>query len=404
MMSTNKTPIHGSVAPGFEKVREEFIRNFSERGELGAACAVYQHGRKVVDLWGGYRDHETKAPWQRETMVLVFSTTKGLASMAVAHAHAHGLFDYDDTVAHHWPAFAQNGKSAITIRQLLSHQAGLCAIDEPLDLTKLADPDKVAEAIAKQKPAWKPGQMHGYHAITLGWYESELLRQVDPQKRTIGRYFHDEIAQPLGIEFYIGLPNDIPRDCIANLKAFKPWTMLLNLNKMPWRFVKNMFAPHSLTAQAFNNPPMMNDLRTFNAIDVQAIEIPAANGIGQARGMAKAYGEFAMGGAKLGVNAQTIAALTEPATLPAEGAFDAVLRMNTSFSLGYLKPSDDIHFGSSCRAFGTAGVGGSFAFADPDAGIGFAYAMNKLGYHLPFDPREEALRNAMYDCLGLTQV
>ncbi|MCO5188769.1 MAG: beta-lactamase family protein [Anaerolineae bacterium] len=396
--------IHGTVAPGFERVRDEFVRNFAERGELGAACAIYLHGEKVVDLWGGVCDHRSQALWHRDTVVPVFSTTKGLASMAVAHAHSRGLFDYDDSVAHYWPEFAQNGKERITIRQLLSHQAGLCAIDAPLDFAALADPDQMATAIARQKPAWQPGKRHGYHAITLGWYESELIRRVDPQKRTIGRYFHDEIAVPLGIEFYIGLPEDYPRDCVATLKTYKPWQMLFNLNKMPWPFVKAMLNPKSLTARSFNNPPLMGDMARYNDSDMQTIEVPAANGIGQVRGMAKAYGEFATGGSKLGLSTKTLAALTDSAELPSGGAMDQVLRFKTAFSLGYLKPSDDLHFGSSRRAFGTAGAGGSFAFADPDAGIGFAYAPNKLGYYLPFDPRDMALRQALYDCLGLQQI
>ena len=153
--------------------------------------------------------------------------------MAVAHGHSRGLLDYDDRVAQYWPEFRENGKEDVTVRQLLSHQAGLCAIDEPLDLDALADPDRVANAVAKQRPAWKPGTSHGYHGITLGWYESELLRRVDPQKRTIGRYFQDEIAKPLGIEFHIGLPEDFPRHRVAVLDAWAPWQMLFHLDKMP---------------------------------------------------------------------------------------------------------------------------------------------------------------------------
>lgn len=396
--------IHGTVAPGFEAVRDEFIRNFTERGEIGAACAVYHHGRPVVDLWGGYRDAATRAPWAADTLVLVFSTTKGMASMALAHAHARGLFDYDDPVARHWPEFARHGKEHITIRQLLSHQAGLCAIDAPLDLAALADPDRVAAAIAAQRPAWEPGQRHGYHGLSLGWYEAELLRRVDPQRRTIGRYFHDAVAAPLALAFYIGLPPAVPRARVATLKAFKTWQMLLNLDKMPRAFVLNMFRPRSLTGRTFGNPRVLGETWRYNDPALQALEIPAANGIGEVRAIARAYGELATGGAALGLTPATLAALTEPAELPTDGPFDEVLRMNTAYGLGYLKPSADIHFGSSYRAFGTPGAGGSFGFADPDAGLGFAYAPNRLGFWLPFDPREVALRAAVYGCLGLAQV
>lgn len=189
--------IHGSVSSGFEEVEIEFRRNFAERDELGAACTIYYKGKKVVDLWGGYRDEATLAPWEEDTLVLVFSTTKGFSALAVAVAHSQGLLDYDEKVATYWPEFAQNGKADITVRQLLEHQAGLCAIDEPLDLAMLANLDVMAAALAKQKPAWEPGTRSGYHAWSLGWYQNELIRRVDPQHRSIGQFFQDEIARPL---------------------------------------------------------------------------------------------------------------------------------------------------------------------------------------------------------------
>ena len=197
---------HGWVAPGFEEVETEFRKNFAERGEVGAACAIYHQGKKVVDLWGGYRDHKTRAPWEEDTLVLVFSVTKGMAAMAVAVAHSRGLLDYDEKVATYWPEFAQHGKENITVRQLLSHQAGLSAIDEPLDLETIADQETLATILARQKPAWVPGTRHGYHMWTIGWYMGELIRRVDPQRRNLGQFFQDEVAKPLDLEFYIGLP------------------------------------------------------------------------------------------------------------------------------------------------------------------------------------------------------
>lgn len=402
-MSFARSQIHGTVADGFEKVRTVFIENFEQRNELGAACAIYHNGEKVVDLWGGVRDKKTNAPWEEDTLILVFSTTKGVSSLAIAHAHSRGLFDYDDLVAKHWSEFAANGKEAVTIRQLLSHQAGVSAIDEPLDLAALGDPDRVAAAIGKQKPAWTPGEKHGYHALTLGWYEGELLRRVDPQGRTIGRYFQEEIAQPLELEFYIGLPSDVPRDRIAVLDAYAPWQMLLNLHKMPFAFVRNFLNPRSITARSFSNPKVLGLAKRYNDVDMQSIELPASNGIGQVRSIAKAYSEFATGGKVLNIGQETLDALTEPAAAPSSGVFDAVMRINTAYSLGYMKPSADIHFGSSQRSFGTPGAGGSFGFADPDAQVGFAYAMNRMGFYLIDDPREAALRAALYDCLGIEQ-
>ena len=173
----------GEVDEGYGKVADAFRRNFSSGKEIGAAVAVYRDGRKVVDLWGGFRNGHTQAPWQKDTIVNVFSTTKGVASLAVAVAASRGLIDYDAAVAEYWPEFAQAGKGAVTVRQLLGHQAGLVAIKPPLTLSDLADPEKLSVTIAKQAPAWPPGTRHGYHAVTLGWYESELIRHVDPQRR-----------------------------------------------------------------------------------------------------------------------------------------------------------------------------------------------------------------------------
>ncbi len=399
-MTHSSQQVHGYVASGFEEVQQEFERNFSERGEIGAACAVYHKGEKVVDLWGGIRDHKTNAPWEEETMVVVFSTTKGISSMAVALAHSRGLFDYDAPVADYWPEFAENGKEKITVRQLLSHQAGLCAIDEPLDLEKLADPNIVAAAIAKQKPAWEPGTKQGYHGISLGWYESELLRRVDPKKRTIGQYFQDEIATPLDLQFYIGLPNEIPRSRIATIKGWHQWQLIFNLDKMPWPFVKGFLNPRSITARTFSNPKVLGVINHYNDPKMQAIELPASNGIGDARSIAKAYSEFAMGGPNLNLSEETLVALHRPALPPADGLVDEVLGITTSYSLGYWKPFPNFSFGSSDNAFGTPGAGGSFGFADPDLQMGFAYIMNKSGYYLWDDPREVVIREATYRCLA----
>ena len=210
-MSLAKQPlIDGSVRIDFEPVREAFVENFSRRGELGAACCVYQGGEKVVDLWGGVRDRASGQPWRADTMVLVHSTTKGLAAMVLALAHSGGWLDYDERVSTYWPEFAQAGKKGVTVRHLLAHQAGLFAFDEKVDRLVVADLDRLAEVMARQRPAWEPGDRQAYHAISLGFYEGELLRRIDPGHRTLGRFFHEEIARPLGLEFYIGLPETIP--------------------------------------------------------------------------------------------------------------------------------------------------------------------------------------------------
>ena len=388
--------IHGGVEQGYGPVADAFRRNFAERGEIGAAVAVYRDGQKVVDLWGGYRDGVERAPWERDTLVNVFSTTKGIASMAIAVAHSWALLDYDAPVATYWPEFATNGKQHVTVRQLLSHQAGLPAIDRPLDLDMLADLDLLANALAEQAPAWDPGTRHGYHAVTLGWYEGELLRRVDPGRRSLGRFFADEIATPLGIEFYIGVPDELEMSRFATIHGYHRAEMLLHLHELPPRFVLAMLNPKSLTARTVGNPKALGVPANYNRRDVRRLEIPAGNGNGHARSIAAAYGDLATGGETLGLTPQTLAALTEPAHPPTKGLHDQVLHIETAYSLGYLKPFSRSRFGTSAgKAFGTGG-GGSFGFADLDAGIGFGYVMNRFGFHMFDDPREVALRHALY--------
>src|ERR671933_353014 len=209
--------VHGEVAPGFEPVRAEFERNLARRRELGAACAAYENGRKVVDLWGGIRDARSGAPWEEDTLVVCYSTSKGLAAMTLALAHSRGWLDYDEHVAAYWPEFAQAGKGGVTVRQLLGHEAGLPVIDERLRTSTLKDFDRLAAAIARQRPLWPPGERHGYHGISLGWYEGELLRRVDPERRSLGRFFAEEIARPLGLDFHFGVPDGVPHERVATL-------------------------------------------------------------------------------------------------------------------------------------------------------------------------------------------
>ncbi|MEV4138320.1 serine hydrolase domain-containing protein [Dactylosporangium sp. NPDC049742] len=394
--------VQGDADEGYGAVADAFRRNFAERGEIGAACAVYRDGRKVVDLWGGYRDGRTRAPWRSDTLVTVFSSTKGVSGLAIAVAHSRGWIDYDATVATYWPEFARNGKETVTVRQLLAHQAGLAAIDRPLTLADLADLDVVAGALADQRPAWRPGTRHGYHAISLGWYEGELLRRVDPAGRTLGRFFAEEIAAPLGVEFHVGVPDSVDPDRIAFLHGYRPAELLLHLGTMPRGFVFGFLNPRSVTARSFANPKVLSEIGNYNLPEVRRLELPAANGTGEVRAVARAYGDAATGGAALGLAPSTLDALTRPAAPPAGGVRDVVLRVDTAFSLGYLKPFPRLRFGAAGdRAFGTPGAGGSFGFADPETGVGFAYAMNRAGFHLWDDPRELALREALYkDVLG----
>lgn len=394
--------LQGEVAPGFEEVASEFEKNFAQRGEVGAACAVYHEGNKVVDLWGGYRDREALAPWEEDTMVLVFSATKGISALTVALAQSRGMIDYDEKVATYWPEFAQNGKENIAVRQLLGHQAGLCAIDEPLNARVLADLDAVASILARQRPAWEPGTRHGYHHLSLGLYEGELIRRTDPHHRSLGRFFQEEVAAPLGLTFYIGLPPDVPDSKVATIESFKPLQMLLHMNTMPVGMVLGYMNPRSLTKRTFGNPKLRSP-SDFNKPEYRRVELPAGNGIGQVRSMAKAYGVFAAGGHELGIDEDTLKTLATPPKPPSLGSRDEVLRAEMSYSLGFNRPSRAFRFGSGEKSYGTIGAGGSFGFADPQAQLGFAYAPNKMGFHLWDDPREKVLRDAVYRCLREAQ-
>ncbi|QEN14728.1 serine hydrolase domain-containing protein [Mycolicibacterium sp. ELW1] len=392
----------GDVDEGYGKVADAFRANLASGKEIGAAVAVYRDGIKVVDLWGGYRDGTARAPWQADTMVNMFSTTKGVTAMAFAVAVSKGLLSYDARVADYWPEFAQSGKGGVTVRQLLAHQAGLCALTPAPSLADVADPDRLAPILARQAPAWRPGTRHGYHAITLGWYQSELIRRTDPAGRTVGRFLADEIATPLGLDLHIGLPAEVDRSRVAHLHQWKRAESLLHLNVMPAGFALAALNPVGLAARATGVPsdvkPWDGD---YNRDEVRAVEMPSSNGIGTARAVARLYGAAAAGGADLGLTGAVLDDLAGPAPTPSGGIRDRVMNVKILYSLGFCKPVPAVQFGSSDKAFGTPGFGGSFGFADPDTGIGFGYVMNRLGFHLASDPRELALRQAVFrDVLG----
>jgi CubicO group peptidase (beta-lactamase class C family) len=395
--------VHGQVAAGFEEMRREFERNFSERGELGAAVAAYAGGEKVVDLWGGIRDARDGAPWQEDTLVLLYSTSKGLAAMTIALANSRGWLDYDERVAAYWPEFAQAGKERVTVRQLLGHEAGLAVTDERLDHRLLADHDRLAAAIARQRPLWTPGERHGYHGVSLGWYEGELIRRVDPDKRTLGRVFAEEIAGPLGLDVYFGLPREVPKSRLARIERVPALKALRELRHLPRPMALAFLNPRSITFRTFVNP-RVRSLADIDRSEYREVEFPAGGGIGGARSIARAYSALAAGGAELGLTTETMDELTRFPAPPRRGWFDEVLKVETAFSLGFARPLGPFQFGSSRSSLGHPGAGGSFAFADPDRGVSFAYVMNRLGGYLNDDPREKSLRDALYRCLDRAAV
>ncbi|HEU4715095.1 MAG TPA: serine hydrolase domain-containing protein [Pyrinomonadaceae bacterium] len=387
--ATGAVEIHGFVHPGYEAVREAFADNFTRRREIGAACCVYHKGEKVVDLWGGIRNKATGEPWERDTMALVYSTTKGLAAMTLAVAHSRGWLDYDAPVSKYWPEFAQNGKESITVRQLLAHQAGLFALDEPIDRDLLADLDRLAGVLARQKPAWEPGTRQAYQAVTLGFYEGELLRRIDPQHRSLGQFFQEEIATPLGLDLYIRLPESIPDSKLAPLVDPSRSEMLFGF---PFRMTLEIFNPRSNFRRALLGSELAHDEQHVYS---RNLEIPAGGGVGTARSLARAYSVFATGGKELGLRPETLQALTAPAVPATHGFYDECIKGEAVFSLGFMKPGRGFPFGTD-NAFGFPGAGGSFGFADPDAQIGYGYIPNRKGVTMGGDPRDVALRRALY--------
>ena len=382
--------ICGFAQPGFEKVRDAFAGNFAFRNELGGACCIYQDGEKVVDLWGGVRDKATGEPWEEDTMVIVFSTTKGMAAMTLALAHSRGWMDYDERVCTYWPEFAQNGKDTITVRQLLAHQAGLFAFHEKVDRAVVADLDRLAVVCARERPEWEPGSRQAYHAITLGFYEGELLHRIDPKHRSLGQFFQDEVATPLEIDFYIRLPEAIPNSRLAVLDRLNPLKALLGLH---FRLMLSSLNPRSAIFRALMVNPGSWVSLDEGRIYGRNLEVPSGGGVGTARAIARAYSSFATGGQELGLREETIRALMAPALPSAHGFYDEGLKGEIQFSLGFMKPNPNWPFGHE-GAFGSPGAGGSLGYADPATRLSYGYVTNRMGKH-DGDPRDVALRDAI---------
>lgn len=368
------TVIHGEVTAGFEGVREAFAANFERRGDVGAAVCVYRDGRPVVDLWGGVADPDTGREWERDTLQLVYSATKG-ATATVAHLLAQrGELDLDAPVADYWPEFGANGKAGIPVRWLLSHRAGLVTLDRPVPLGDALGWDAMVAALAAQRPQWEPGTAHGYHGRTYGWLVGEVIRRVSG--RTPGRLFAEEIAGPLGLDFFIGLPA-AERGRVSRMVYPKPEFDLstVPLEAVPpeaREYVAALQDPESLSNRAFTlTDPAEID---FNSAEVQAAEIPASNGIGTARGLARMYAALIgdVDGVRLFSPGTLASATAEQAAGP-----DKVIMFPVRFASGYMLPVETNPL-TGPRAFGHPGRGGSLGFADPEHGIAFGYVMNSI--------------------------
>lgn len=369
--------IGGTVAPGFERVRDAFAANFERPEaycELGAALAVYRHGGCVVDLWGGYADRARTRPWTRDTLVNLWSTTKGIAALCVARLADRGALSYADRVADHWPDFAAAGKAEVTVAHLLSHQAGLPGFADAVSVEDLFDQPASAARLAAQAPLWPPGTANGYHAVTWGVLVAELVRRVDG--RTIGRFLAEDLARPAGADFHIGLPPALGDRVAELLPPDQPVDLAaLELN------------PAMVMALA---SPRLDPIRA-NDPDWRVAELPALNGHGSAQGIARLYSAALSGEL---CSADTLAEMTG---IAADRA-DLVLGFNPQWGMGVASNASGM-FGPLPDVFGHSGWGGSFGCAHRESGIAIGYALNHMGPELVGDPRATMLCEAVFGCL-----
>lgn len=399
--------INGFCDSGFERVFEEFERNFQQRGEIGASVCVTIAGRTVVDLWGGMAQPTTHTPWTQDTLSIVWSSTKGATALCAHVLASRGLLDLDAPVAQYWPEFAQAGKAAIPVKMLLNHQSGLCALRDPLPAGAFYDWELIINALAKQEPFWKPGTMHGYHAFTFGWLVGEVVRRVSG--KSLGTFFRDEVATPLGIDFWIGLPEELEARVAPIIPADQPG---------PDDAISPIYAaladPHSLQmAVIFNSGGYMipgeDGVMGFNTRASHAAEIGAAGGVTNARGLAGMYAPLANGGGLHGVTLVSRESLARMSAVSSASGLDVTLLAPSRFTLGYAKSIDnrreptctkDDSLLLSEEAFGHPGSGGSIGFADPLAKMSFGYTMNRMGQGMGLNERGQSLVDAVYSSLG----
>ncbi len=409
--------VHKNVSSGeiagfydsrFERVAQEFERNFQERGEVGASVCVTLEGETMVDLWGGIARASTNAPWKEDTIGVVWSATKGATALCAHILASRGKLDLDAPVAKYWPEFAQGGKEAIPVKMLLNHQAGVPAVRDPLPPGAFQQWDLMVQALARQEPFWKPGSQHGYHAFTFGWLVGEVVRRVSG--KSLGIFFRTEVAEPLGLDFWIGLPEEhesrtaqiifpappSPGDPISPifLAMMDPTTL--------------QFAAQANTGGYFAPGP---DEFFFDSRASHAAEIGAAGGITNARGLAGMYAPLANGGSLKGAHLVNRESLTRMGAVSSASGLDINILLPTRFSQGYAKSIDNRREPTATQddslllsetAFGHPGVGGSIGFAEPEARVSFGYTMNKLGSGAGLNARGQSLVDALYQSLEYT--
>ena len=393
----------GICKPGFERVAEAFQKNFDAKGEVGASVCLTVGGETVVDLWGGTADQKTGTPWTKDTVSIVFSCTKGATAICAHVLASRGKLDLDAPVAELWPEFARNGKQHVTTRMMLDHSAGVPALRAKVKENGPYEWDYMTARLADEEPFWPPGTRNGYHGLTFGWTVGEMVRRASGV--SLGTFFQDEIAKPMGLDFWIGLPEAIePRVAPMIPHVTKPAEA-----KTPF-LVDLGTRPDSIASLFFFNVGAFFFTKGANTRDGHAAEIGAANGITNARGLAGMYAPLANGGGTL-VDGKTLARMGEVSMATHD---DATLRIPTRFALGFMKSMDNRKrsvgvklFGPdvdsvimASAAFGHVGAGGSLGFADPAAGLSFGYTMNRMGPGLLMNERGQALVDAAYLSLG----
>jgi CubicO group peptidase (beta-lactamase class C family) len=392
--------IDGEVAPGFERVRDVFEANFADGGEVGAAFSAYHRGRKVVDLWGGVADAETGAPWGEDTLVLVFSTTKGATAVCANRLVQEGRLDLDAPVARYWPEFEQAGKGDIPVRWLLSHQAGLAWCEAEMTTAEALSWDPVVTALAAEAPHWEPGSQHGYHAITFGWLVGEVIRRITGT--SVGTHLRADVCDPLGLDLWIGLPEEQDHR-VATVINFVPPDVTVDRLRHPEgdptaQLMSQFIGPDTVLGKALFSPGFaLADGALWGSRQLRAAEIPSANGVTDARSVARMYaaciGE--VDGVRLLTPEQLAAATTRQTTGP-----DTVLfGFDIQFGLGFMLHSSLLAIGGPA-SFGHFGAGGSMGWADPEADLAFGYVMNRMDLGLAGDLRSFNLVGACYEAIA----
>jgi CubicO group peptidase (beta-lactamase class C family) len=392
--------VSGKCDPKFERVREEFERNFKEREEVGASVCVTLDGETVVDLWGGTADVDTGEPWKENTVSNVFSSTKGATALCAHILASRGLLDIDAPVVKYWPEFGKAGKENVTVKMLLNHQAGLPHVRNPLPQGAFYDWDIMVHALEEQEPFWEPGTRHGYQFLVFGWLVGEVVRRVSG--KSLGRFFQDEVAKPLGLDFWIGLPEEIePR--VSKIIMVDPQQM------MDTPFVRTAMAdPNSIQGLCITNDGGALMVDGVDSRAYHAAEIGGGGGITNARGLAGMYAPLACGGSLKGVDLVDRDTLARMSAVSSATSKDMTILAPIRISLGFMKSFDNRRQPPGMQdsvilsedAFGHPGMGGSIGFADPRERMSVGYTMNKQGPGLGLNPRGQSLIDATYLSLG----